>query len=42
MPMGSTWAMATAGKNASRAVSPAGRTPSAWAAATAASTSTSW
>ena len=32
--MGSTWAMSTAGKNASSAVSPAGRSPSDWAAAT--------
>ncbi len=40
--IGSTWAMSTAGKNARRAVRPAGCRPRAWAAATAASTSASW
>src|SRR5215207_549679 len=38
MLIGSTWAMSTAGKKASRAVRPAGRSPSACAAATAANT----
>jgi hypothetical protein len=42
IPSGSTWAMATAGKKARRAVMPAGWSPRERAAATAASTRASW